>query len=242
MPNQWNAGEYQDRYSFVWKAAADLIGLLDPQPGERVLDLGCGPGQLTARIAESGATVIGMDYSEAMIALARGNYPFLDFRLGDAASFTLDAPDDAPVDAVFSNAVLHWVADAAGVAQCIERVLKPAGRFVCEFGGRGNIASVVRAIEEATGEKQTEWYYPSISEYSAVLERSGLEVRFAKLFDRPIQIDGVNGMEDWLKTFRASFSPETRAAVAARLRPERFDGVNWTLDYRRLRVIAVKPG
>src|SRR5277367_2838153 len=98
MPDQWNAGEYQDRYRFVWEAAGDLIGLLAPQPGERILDLGCGPGQLTARIAESGATVTGIDRSEAMIALARGNYPFLDFRLGDATCFTLDAP----VDAVFS--------------------------------------------------------------------------------------------------------------------------------------------
>lgn len=237
MGNEWNAGEYQNRYSFVWEAAGDLIGLLAPQPGERILDLGCGPGQLTARIAESGAAVIGIDRSEAMIAQARANYPLLDFRLGDAASFALDAP----VDAIFSNAVLHWVTDASGAARCIERALKPGGRFVCEFGGRGNIASVARALEAVTGEKQADWYYPSISEYSAVLEGNGLEVRFATLFDRPIQVEGDNGMDDWLKTFRSSLTPEARAATVARLRPERFDGRGWTLDYRRLRVVAVKP-
>jgi trans-aconitate methyltransferase len=241
MSNQWNAGEYQNRYSFVWAAAEDLIGLLAPQPGERILDLGCGPGQLTARIAESGAAVIGIDRSEPMIAQARGNYPFLDFRLGDAACFTLDAPLEARMDAVFSNAVLHWVPDASGVAQCIERALKPGGRFVCELGGRGNIASVARALEEVTGHTQADWYYPSISEYSAVLERNGLEVRFATLFDRPIQVEGVNGMDDWLKTFRSALVPEMRDAVVARLRPERFNGGAWTLDYRRLRVVAVKP-
>jgi|SRR5579863_3842668 len=236
MSNQWNAGEYQNRYSFVWEAAGDLIGLLAPQPGERILDLGCGPGQLTARIAESGAAVIGMDRSEPMIALARGNYPLLDFRLGDAASFTLNGP----VDAVFSNAVLHWVPDACGVAKSIQRALKPGGRFVCEFGGSGNVASLVRALEEVTGEKQTDWYYPSISEYSAVLESNGLEVRLATIFDRPIQVEGVEGMDDFLKTFRSALAPETRAAVVARMRPERFDGRAWTLDYRRLRVVAVK--
>jgi trans-aconitate methyltransferase len=241
MSNQWNAGEYQSRYSFVWEAAGELIGLLAPQPGERILDLGCGPGQLTARIAESGAMVTGIDRSEAMIAQARGNYPLLDFRLGDAASFTLDERTDAPVDAVFSNAVLHWVTDASGVARCIERALKPGGRFVCEFGGRGNIASVARALEEATGQKQSDWYYPSISEYSAVLEGNGLEVRFATLFDRPIQVEGANGMDDLLKTFRSALTAEARAEVVARLRPERFDGGVWTFDYRRLRVVAVKP-
>jgi trans-aconitate methyltransferase len=235
--NQWNAGEYQNRYSFVWEAAGELIGLLAPQPGERILDLGCGPGQLTARIAASGATVIGIDRSEAMLAQAGGNYPLLDFRLGDAASFSLETP----VDAVFSNAVLHWVTDAPGVAQCIERALKPGGRFVCEFGGRGNIASVVRALKAVRGEDQGDWYYPSISEYSTVLEGNGLEVRFATLFDRPILVEGANGMDDWLKTFRSSLTPEARAEVVARLRPERFDGRAWTLDYRRLRVVAVKP-
>ena len=237
MSNQWNADEYQNRYSFVWEAAAELIGLLAPQPGERILDLGCGPGQLTARIAESGATVMGVDRSEPMIAQARGNYPFLDFRLGDAASFTLDEP----VDAVFSNAVLHWVTDPSAVARCIERALKPGGRFVCEFGGRGNIASVARALESVTGEAQSDWYYPSISEYSAVLEGNGLEVRFATLFDHPIQLEGAEGMDGWLKTFRSALNREARAATVARLRADRFDGANWTLDYRRIRVIAVKP-
>jgi trans-aconitate 2-methyltransferase len=236
VSNQWNANEYQNRYSFVWEAAGSLIGLLAPQAGERILDLGCGPGQLTARIAESGAEVIGIDHSEAMIAQARGNFPFLDFRPGDATSFTLESP----VDAVFSNAVLHWVTDASGVARCIERALKPGGRFVCEFGGRGNVASVVRALEEVTGKKQTDWFYPSISEYSAVLESHGLEVRFATLFDRPIQIEGANAMDEWLKTFRSALTPELRAAAAERLRPERFDGQAWTLDYRRLRIIAAK--
>jgi trans-aconitate methyltransferase len=232
----WNASEYQNRYSFVWQAAGDLIGLLSPQPGERILDLGCGPGQLTARIAESGATVVGIDRSEAMIAQARANYPLLDLRVADATNFYVDAP----VDAVFSNAVLHWVTDASGAARCIERALKPNGRLVCELGGRGNIASVTRALEEVTGEKQSDWYYPSVAEYSAVLEQNGLEVRFATLFDRPVRVDGVNGMDDWLKTFRSALPPEIRAAVVDRLRPRSFDGLAWTLDYRRLRIIAVK--
>src|SRR6476646_6118715 len=105
MGNTWNSGLYDQAHSFVWKLAADLLPVLDPKQGERIVDLGCGTGHLTAEIARTGAHVIGIDSSAKMIEQARSTYPDIDFRIADARSFTLDEP----VDAVFSNAALHWV-------------------------------------------------------------------------------------------------------------------------------------
>ena len=178
----WDAARYQDRHSFVWRYGASLLEQLNPQPGERILDVGCGTGQLTAEIARSGAQVVGLDNSAGMLSQARQNYPDLTFVLGDASAF--DFPE--PFDAVFSNAALHWVKDADGAASCIARALRRGSRFVAEFGGKGNIASVqaaLRAVLGPSADLQSPWYYPSVGEYASVLERYGLEVRNASLFD-----------------------------------------------------------
>jgi trans-aconitate methyltransferase len=243
----WDAQRYQEKHSFVWRYGATLLELLDPRPGERILDLGCGPGQLTAQIAQSGAQVTGLDNSPGMLEEARKNFPKLAFVLADAAGFRLPGS----FDAVFSNAVLHWVKDASGAAESIARALGPGGRFVAELGGKGNIASVqaaLRAVFGPSADERSPWYYPSIGEYASVLEQHGLEVRQASLFDRPTDLEGPDGMEDWLRTFCQSYlgelSPdranEAIRDLAAHLRPTQFrDGV-WTLDYRRLRIVAVK--
>ena len=120
-----------------------MLPLLAPVPGERILDLGCGPGQLTAKIAESGAHVVGIDSSPEMIGQARQNYPQFEFKLADATSFAFDEP----FDAVFSNAVLHWVQDAEAVVRNIASVLRPGGRFVAEFGGKRNVHALLGAAQ-----------------------------------------------------------------------------------------------
>jgi trans-aconitate methyltransferase len=130
-PQTWDADLYQSSHAFVWQQAADLIDLLDPKRGERVLDLGCGTGQLTARIRERGADVIGIDRSEAMVDQARQNFPDLQFEQDNATTFTLNWP----VDAVFSNATLHWVKPPEAAVARVWAALKPGGRFVAEFGG-----------------------------------------------------------------------------------------------------------
>jgi trans-aconitate methyltransferase len=237
MSTSWDAKQYQQRHSYVFQYGQAVLDLLTPRKGERILDLGCGSGQLTAAIADAGAAVIGIDSSPEMLAEARAHYPAIEFRLGDAAGFALESP----VDAVFSNAVLHWVKNAAGVAACIGRALKPGGRFVAEFGGRGNIQPVVDAIREVLGPVETPWYYPSIGEYATVLEQNGLEPRQAWLIDRPTPVEGEDGMEDWLAVFTRDLMGEAqRKMVAQKLRPTHYkDGV-WTMDYRRLRIVAHK--
>jgi trans-aconitate methyltransferase len=232
----WDAARYQARHSYVFAYGEDLIGLLDPQPGEMILDLGCGSGQLTAKIAESGADVTGLDRSAEMIAEARRNFPSLTFEIADASNFMVDAP----FDAVFSNAALHWVKDADGAAESVARALRSGGRFVVEMGGKGNIRAVMEAVRDVAGPVETPWYFPSVGEYTSLLEWHGFEVAFATLFDRPTRVEGEDGLEDWLAMFAGSMleSAEVRREVANRLRPTMFRDGAWMIDYRRLRVIA----
>ena len=166
-----------------------------------------------------------------MIAKARQNYPGIDFRVADAAAFR----DPQPFDAVFSNAVLHWIKPPEPVAAAISAALKPGGRLVVEFGGKGNVRSVTSLLEAHP------WYYPSIAEYSTLLERNGFETITAALFPRPTAVEGENGLRDWLKMFTSTFLPEDRAPEFERaLRPKLYrDGV-WYMDYVRLRITAVK--
>jgi trans-aconitate methyltransferase len=189
MSSDWDAERYQARHSYVWRHGEALLDFLCARAGERIIDLGCGAGQLTARIAETGAVVTGIDRSPEMIAQARANFPTLDFQLGEATDFSVPEP----VDAVFSNAVLHWVRDAHSAAQCVAQALKPGGRFVLEMGGRGNVQRLLDMVVEVAGPVEIPWFFPSVGEYATVLESAGLEVRMAELFDRPTEVEGENG-------------------------------------------------
>jgi trans-aconitate methyltransferase len=252
-PQHWDSELYQGSYSFVLRYGQDLLKVLDPKPDERIVDVGCGTGQLTADIAGSGAQVVGVDYSPDMIATARKNYPNLRFEVAEASRL----PFADEFDAVFSNAVLHWVRDHLGATASIARALKPGGRFVFEMGGRGNIQQIWSAMVEALRamgiqqpERLSPWYYASVGEYATLLESQGLEVRFATLFDRPTVLEGgEGGMASWLAMFGRFASDPLPAGrrtefverVEALARPKLFrDGV-WTADYRRLRMVAAKP-
>lgn len=226
------------------------LQLLAPHAGERILDLGCGTGQLTAEMARTGAHTTGADNSPDMIAQARRSFPELRFELADARSL----PFRDEFDAVFSNAALHWVPDPHAAAASIARALKPGGRFVAELGGKGNNAALLDAAFQALADlgvpesaRRTPWYFPSIGEYTPVLERHGLEVTFAALFDRPTQlVGGARGLADWIAMFGARLTaalprnqhPEFIRRLEQYAAPRLFlDGV-WTIDYRRLRVAA----
>src|SRR5579872_2522092 len=205
MTPKWNATLYDDKHSFVWEKAQGVVEMLAPKAGERILDLGCGTGHLAAQIASSGAEVIGIDRSTEMIAQARKQYPELEFEVCDARA----VPYENQFDAVFSNAALHWILELEKVVIGVARALRPGGRFVAEFGGKGNIRQVVEALARACekfgvplGREEDIWYYPSLAEYAGLLEKHGLEVREAALFDRPTRLeDGQKGLEVWLRMF-----------------------------------------
>lgn len=252
---QWNPDLYQSSHAFVWELGRGLLPLLAAAGGERILDLGCGTGQLTAEVGNSGAVAQGIDKALSMVEQARRNFPGIRF---DAADVTALPFSNGEFDAVFSNAVLHWVPDARRAAAEISRVLKPGGRFIAEFGGRGNTATLLEAVYEALKslgihdpERLCPWYYPGIAEYAGVLEEQGLEVTFAALFERPTPLEGgEQGLRNWLNMFGGAFSgalrPEQHEEFIARVEAlasgRLFRHGTWTVDYRRLRVLAVKPG
>ena len=270
IANQWNAAEYDAKHAFVYEKAKGLVELLAPKAGERILDLGCGTGALTAEIAVRGAEVLGVDRSEEMIAQARKKFPTLRFEVmdarhlrdnldGTAGAETLrgtDRRDNERFDAVFSNAVLHWIPEAGEVIAGVARVLKPRGRFVAEFGGKGNIQKLVAGFHGALATLNIEspeavgpWFYPSVAEYAGMLERHGLEVREASLFDRPTVLEGgEHGLEDWIRVFRRTFIEKMGEENASRwireverkCRAQLFRDGSWVLDYRRLRIAAWK--
>lgn len=251
-PAAWDAKLYNAKHDFVWKYGADLVSLLNPRAGESILDLGCGTGHLTAQIAEAGAQVTGVDRSAEMVGAARAAYPKLKFEIADARSLAYQSE----FDAVFSNATLHWIHEPELVLQGVSRALRPGGRFVAELGGKGNIRTMQSAFDEvlvdlglaAAGEVNP-WYYPSVSEYATLVEKSGLEVQFANLFDRPTELaDGATGMRNWIIMFGGDYlakaGPGRREEflrhVEEILRPQLFRDGRWWADYRRLRIVAVK--
>jgi SAM-dependent methyltransferase len=245
----WNAEQYEAGYSFVWEYGRDLLKLLAPQPGERILDVGGGTAQLTTQIAAAGADVAGIDASPAMIDQARRNAPGIRFEVQDVCAL----PYREEFDAVFSNAVLHWVTRAEEAAAAMARALKPGGRLVLEMGGHGNVRQLLAASDRALRdlgvadpERYHPWYYPSIAAYSGILERCGLEVGFAALFDRPTPLE--RGLSAWFEMFGGKLieplAPErhpdyhrlVEQYVPDKLRTES----GWVADYRRLRIIARK--
>jgi trans-aconitate 2-methyltransferase len=179
----WNATLYEHRHSFVWRSGEDLIDLLQPQPNERILDAGCGTGQLTAKLAATGASVTGLDNSPTMLEAARAACPAAAFIQADL----LDFSPEEPFDAIFSNAALHWILPPDQAARRLAAALKPGGRLVAELGGTGNAATLLdaaSALLSAHGPApHNPWFFPSIGEYSALLEQAGLEVVYAILLD-----------------------------------------------------------
>ena len=247
---QWNTALYDGKNAFVWNHGRGVVELLAPQPGERILDLGCGTGHLTNQIAAAGAEVIGVDKSQSMIDEARRLYPDLRFEIADAADFQFDKS----FDAVFSNAAIHWMKDQPAVARRIWEALRIGGRFVAEFGGKGNIRAIRTALADAiqaAGEKMNAEpfarYYPTVGEYATLLEAQGFRVTFATHFDRPTKLeDGDRGLRNWLFTFADNVvesltkREEVISEVERKLRPLLFRHGSWFADYRRIRIVAVK--
>ncbi|MFQ6018765.1 MAG: methyltransferase domain-containing protein [Kiloniellaceae bacterium] len=228
--------------------AMPVVDLLAPRPGERILDLGCGDGVLTEKIMARGAAVVGVDMSADQVAAARARG--LDARVGDGAALVFDAE----FDAVFSNAVLHWIRNPDAVIDGVRRALKPGGRFVGEMGGKGNVARITGALVAALdrrgldGEAANPWYFPAPGAYRVKLEAHGFTVDSIELIARPTPLPGE--MADWLATFAEPFAarlPEAArpgyvAEVIDALRPELCDAAGrWTADYVRLRFAARKP-
>ena len=245
----WDPERYARNARFVAELGAPVLELLAPRAGERILDLGCGDGVLTAKLAAMGCAVLGVDGSAAQAEAARKMG--LDARVMDGERLSFE--DE--FDAVFSNAALHWMRNADAVIAGVWRALRPGGRFVAELGGHGCVAKIrnelVRALHRRgiDGEAAVPWYFPTVEEYSAKLTTAGFSIKYIALIPRPTPLPGdVTG---WLETFGESFTarllPADRPAyieeVQEKLRPLLCDAQGkWIADYVRLRFAAVKPG
>ena len=248
----WNAVHYAANGRFVATLASAVVELLNPQPGEDILDAGCGDGALTAQLAASGANIRGVDSAPAMVAAAQARGLVID-----RASITA-LPYASEFDAAFSNAALHWIPREAQPAalSCIRRALKPGGRFVAEMGGLGNIAAIrvalaaVLASHGLDAETLAASFYPSAELYRQLLEAAGFTLQIIEIIPRPTPLpNGADGMTRWLDTFRNGVldllpTPEIRAAALAEtvalLAPSLQDPLtgSWTADYVRLRFHA----
>jgi len=244
--NSWNPDEYKKHTSFVSELALPVVDLLDPKAGEKVLDLGCGDGTLALEIEHRGAEVLAVDLSEEMVQKAKEN------GIEAMVSSVTDLPFKEEFDAVFSNAVLHWVKQSDLAVDNIAKALKRGGRFVAEFGGKGNVHHLVQAMELAFkkhpefGAFVNPWYFPSSAEYKTKLERNGFTVEYIELIPRPTPMEDIG---KWLEIFANG--------VTIHLGKEQFElfkadckeylkehiytkDDGWVIDYVRLRVKATK--
>jgi 2-isopropylmalate synthase len=246
QPN-WNANEYIKHASFVPSFTGDVMSLLDPQPQEKILDVGCGDGELTFKLKEKDCNVIGIDASESMVASTKNRGVEAYIMDGHYLNF------EAEFDAVFSNAALHWLKQPEQVIQGVYAALKPHGRFVAEMGGAGNIAALLQAMQSVFqehsefGEFKNPWYFPAVEEYQQLLEQAGFVVNYIELIPRPTPL--ASGIEKWLEIFaegiirhltaeqKSRFLIVVREKLSDVLYTEK-DG--WVADYVRLRFKAVK--
>lgn len=243
----WNAEQYQNNASFVSQLGSPLIELLAPKPEENILDLGCGEGTLSWQIKNYQCNVLAIDSSPNMIAKSR------EKGLNAIVLVAEDLDYFQEFDGVFTNAVLHWVSDINIVVNNVYNCLKSKGRFVGEFGGAGNIQTIIDAIDRTFadfphfGQFNNSWYFPSIEQYQTILQQAGFEVSFITLNSRPTVLK--SGMESWLKIFADGIinhlSIEEQdlfiSEVTKRLKPHLFSQADgWIADYVRLRFKAIK--
>jgi SAM-dependent methyltransferase len=241
----WDPERYARNARFVSDLGAPVVELLAPHAGERILDLGCGDGVLTAKLAAMGCAVIGVDASPQQIEAARKLN--VDARVMDGENLAFANE----FDAVFSNAALYWMRNPDKVIAGVHRALHPQGRFVAEFGGHGCVAKIKKALVAAlnrrniNGEAAIPWFFPTVEDYSQRLTHAGFAINYIALIPRPTPLPG--DVTAWLETFAESFTnslppadrPAYLAEVQEALRPQLCDAEGkWTADYVRLRFFA----
>ncbi len=248
---KWNSALYDQSHDFVSKYGEGILSYLNPKPGETILDLGCGTGDLTNEIFLAGAKVIGVDSSAEMIESAKSKFPSIEFYQMDARELKFDIQ----FDAIFSNAVLHWIPEKEKVIQSMYSHVNKNGRIVLEFGGKGNNQQMLKALRDvfknrgySENAKIDFWYYPSIGEYATELERKNFRVIHAEHFDRITPLKSNQGIKDWFLMFGDNFFVDISSPIKEDILNEVQDKLKethlvngvWNADYKRIRIVALK--
>ena len=246
MIQAWDANQYVNHASFVAKHGSQVLDLLNPKSGERVLDLGCGDGLLTLDIEKCGASVHGVDLSQSMIEIAQKRGLSAEVMNGENLTFNNE------FDAVFSNAALHWMTSEESVLRGVSNSLTSNGRFVGEFGGEGNVVALVSAMSSVFashsefGEFNNPWYFPSVEEYQQKLQNNGFYVHYIALIPRPTPL--CSGIEKWLEIFSNGITKNLNQEQKSKFineveclaKPHLYVEGKWVADYVRLRFFAQK--
>ena len=212
MPYQWDARDYRNSSSAQQKWAQELIGKLKLKGDERILDVGCGDGEVTAELAAQvpDGAVLGIDSSSAMIDLARESYPEtgcsnLSFCVQDARALDFRCE----FDVVFSNAALHWITDHRPLLNGIYKSLKPGGRALLQMGGKGNAAGVVDVLNVVMASEMWRRYFEGFSfsygfygpeDYRAWMADAGLRAKRVDLIPKDMTQQGPEGLAAWART------------------------------------------
>ena len=243
----WDPATYARNARFVSDLGSPVLQLLAAKPGERILDLGCGDGVLTKKLVDLGCEVVAVDSSVPQVEAAK------KLGLNAHAISGEDLPYTEEFDAVFSNAVLHWIKRADPMIAGVYRSLKPGARFVAECGGHGCVQKIRAALVQALdrrgvdGEARVPWYFPTPGDYATRLERAGFRVDSIALIPRPTPLPGdiIGYLETFALSFFQGFSDEARRdylqEVRMVLEPQLRDADGyWVADYVRLRFAATK--
>lgn len=249
--NKWNAHLYDTKHSFVSNYGRNVIELLAPKQGEKILDVGCGTGDLANELYKQGVDVVGVDHSSTMVEQAKQKYPHIPFYVADI----MNLPYEKEFDAIYSNAVLHWVKNPERALYNMCKSLRIGGRLVAEFGGEGNVhqltKTIIKQVREAgyTFDKMYfPWYFPSIAEYTKLMEQTGFRVTYANLYDRSTPLKGADGLKNWINMFAEEFLYDVPISkrdkvikqIEQALKQDLYQEGEWIADYVRLQVVGVK--
>ncbi|MFS3930297.1 class I SAM-dependent methyltransferase [Priestia flexa] len=237
--------------SFISSFGGNVMNVLSPQAGENILEIGSGNGYMANQLSSLGVNITGIDSSENMVEQSQHHYPHLQFMHVNA----LDLDYEDQFDAVFSKNTLHLIHPPSVVIKNIYRALRLQGRFVTEFNGKNHLYPVFNEVMRQlavfniiSSDFSLPFYFPSIGEYTSLLEQHEFHVQSAIYFTHPLVLQHEDGLRNWLDTHASSLfkniTAETKQIifnrVEDRLQETFFKHDEWYLPAASIRVQAVK--
>jgi trans-aconitate 2-methyltransferase len=252
QPADWDAATYHRVAANQEEWGTEVLARLELDGDETVLDAGCGSGRVTRLLLERlpEGKVIGVDASPSMIEEARSNLAGFGDRVELQTMNLTDLELDEAVDAVFSNATFHWIADHDRLFARLAAAMRPGGALEAQCGGEGNVAEWKRAVEAIAGEERfapyfrgmrQPWNFASVGDTEVRLERAGFEVKRVWLERRAVEppepreyVRSVGLTQHLAQLPDELHDAFIDAVLGSRLRPLR-------LEYVRLNMSARKP-